>query len=203
MHDSVDVVLYTRRDCPLCEDAKAAIRAAETHYRLRIRVREVDIDHDPALLEKFTNDVPVIYINGREAFRHRVTPRQIADLLEGGDDQAAAAPPPGSLAAEKCVPCRGGIPALKGSELEALSRQLADGWRVVDEHHLEREFTFPDFAKALDFTNRVGAVAEEEGHHPDLCLAWGKVGVKIWTHKVDGLTRSDFVLAAKIDRLNG
>ncbi len=106
-----------------------------------------------------------------------------------------------SLANEKCVPCRGGVPPLKGAELAALARQLAGDWRVVDEHHLEKEFRFPDFAQALAFTNKVGALAEEEGHHPDLYLAWGKVGVTIWTHKVDGLTRSDFVLAAKIERI--
>ncbi len=106
-----------------------------------------------------------------------------------------------SLANEKCVPCRGGVPPLKGAELAALARQLAGDWRVVDEHHLEKEFRFPDFAQALAFTNKVGALAEEEGHHPDLYLAWGKVGVTIWTHKVDGLTRSDFVLAAKIERM--
>ena len=72
---------------------------------------------------------------------------------------------------------------------------------MVGAHHLEREFTFPDFNNALAFTNRVGALAESEGHHPDIYLAWGKVGIKIWTHKIDGLTESDFVLAAKIDRL--
>jgi 4a-hydroxytetrahydrobiopterin dehydratase len=72
---------------------------------------------------------------------------------------------------------------------------------VVGEHHLEKEYTFPDFAQALAFTNAVGAIAEEEGHHPDIYLAWGKARVTIWTHKVDGLTRSDFVLAAKIDRV--
>ena len=103
-----------------------------------------------------------------------------------------------SLANEKCIPCRGGVPALKGEELAALARELGAEWRVVDEHHLEREFRFPDFAQALAFTNEVGAIAEEEGHHPDIYLAWGKVRVTIWTHKVDGLTRSDFVLAAKI-----
>lgn len=106
-----------------------------------------------------------------------------------------------SLANEKCIPCRGGVPALKGEELAALARELGAEWRVVDEHHLEREFPFPDFAQALAFTNKIGALAEEEGHHPDIYLAWGKVRVTIWTHKVDGLTRSDFVLAAKIERL--
>ncbi|HEX2059630.1 MAG TPA: 4a-hydroxytetrahydrobiopterin dehydratase [Thermoanaerobaculia bacterium] len=105
-----------------------------------------------------------------------------------------------TLANEKCVPCRGGVPALRGEELQTLARELGGGWRVVDEHHLEKEFPFPDFATALAFTNRVGAIAEEEGHHPDIHLAWGKVRVTIWTHKIDGLTRSDFVLAAKIDR---
>jgi len=103
-----------------------------------------------------------------------------------------------SLANEKCIPCRGGVPALKGEELAALARELGAEWRVVDEHHLEREFRFPDFGQALAFTNKVGAIAEKEGHHPDIYLAWGKVRVTIWTHKVDGLTRSDFVLAAKI-----
>jgi 4a-hydroxytetrahydrobiopterin dehydratase len=106
-----------------------------------------------------------------------------------------------SLANEKCVPCRGGVPALKGAELQELERQLGSGWRVVDEHHLETELPFPDFATALAFVNRVGAVAEEEGHHPDIYLAWGKVRITLWTHKIDGLTRSDFILAAKIDRL--
>jgi len=104
-----------------------------------------------------------------------------------------------SLASEKCVPCRGGVPALKGEELAVLERQLGEGWRVVGEHHLEKEYRFPDFATALAFTNKVGAIAEEEGHHPDIALAWGRVAITIWTHKIDGLTRSDFILAAKID----
>ncbi|MDP9360987.1 MAG: 4a-hydroxytetrahydrobiopterin dehydratase [Acidobacteriota bacterium] len=105
-----------------------------------------------------------------------------------------------SLADETCVPCRGDVPAIKGEELSALAASLGGGWRVVEEHHLEKEVTFPDFAQALAFTNRVGAIAEAEGHHPDIYLAWGKVRVTIWTHKVDGLTRADFVLAAKIDQ---
>ncbi|PYQ50099.1 MAG: 4a-hydroxytetrahydrobiopterin dehydratase [Acidobacteria bacterium] len=105
------------------------------------------------------------------------------------------------LAGEKCVPCRGGVPPLKGQELFALHRDLGGGWQVVEEHHLEKEFRFRNFAEALAFTNKIGAIAEEQGHHPDIDLAWGKVRVTIWTHKIDGLTRSDFVLAAKIDRI--
>ena len=105
------------------------------------------------------------------------------------------------LSEQSCIPCRGGVPPLEGEELEALLRQLDDDWRVEEGKRLAKTFDFPDFARALHFTNRVGALAEEQGHHPDLYLAWGKVGVTIWTHKIDGLTESDFVLAAKIDRL--
>jgi 4a-hydroxytetrahydrobiopterin dehydratase len=76
-----------------------------------------------------------------------------------------------------------------------------DGWEVVQEHHITKTFAFPDFQKALDFVNKVGALAEEQGHHPDIYLAWGKAEIKIWTHKVDGLTESDFILAAKIDQI--
>ena len=105
-----------------------------------------------------------------------------------------------ALADKTCVPCRGGVPPLKGEELQSFSRQVPD-WQVASEHHLHREFRFPDFKQALDFVNRVGAIAEEQGHHPDILLTWGKVGITIWTHKVDGLTESDFILAAKINRL--
>jgi 4a-hydroxytetrahydrobiopterin dehydratase len=105
-----------------------------------------------------------------------------------------------SLAEKHCVPCKGGVPALSGDALEKLKAQLP-GWEVVDGHHLTRSFQFPDFKTALDFVNRAGDVAEQEGHHPDLMLSWGKVDVKTWTHKIDGLTESDFILAAKIDRL--
>lgn len=104
------------------------------------------------------------------------------------------------LAAKSCVPCAGGVPPLAGDELDAFAAQLPD-WSVVGGHHLEREFGFPNFVQALAFTNKVGDLAELEGHHPDIYLAWGRVAIKIWTHKVDGLTESDFVLAAKIDRL--
>lgn len=106
-----------------------------------------------------------------------------------------------NLAEMKCVPCRGGVPALKGEELAELHK-LVPQWRVVNAHHIQREFKFPDFKQALEFVNGVGAIAEEEGHHPDIFLAWGKAEITLWTHKVDGLTLSDFILAAKIDRLN-
>jgi 4a-hydroxytetrahydrobiopterin dehydratase len=102
------------------------------------------------------------------------------------------------LSQKTCVPCRGGVPPLSETEAEALQRQVP-GWTVVETHHLEREFQFPDFVQALAAVNRISALAEEQGHHPDLHLAWGKVGVRIWTHKIDGLTESDFILAAKID----
>jgi 4a-hydroxytetrahydrobiopterin dehydratase len=105
-----------------------------------------------------------------------------------------------SLVEKHCVPCRGGVPPLQGEELEKMKAEVPN-WQVADGHHLTRSFSFPDFKSALDFVNRVGAVAEQEGHHPDLYLAWGKVDVKTWTHKIDGLTESDFILAAKIERL--
>lgn len=107
------------------------------------------------------------------------------------------------LAAKTCVPCRGGVPALKGNDLASIYRQLpqSDQWKVLNEHHITRTFTFPDFKQALNFVNRVGALAEEQGHHPDIVLAWGKVEITLWTHKVDGLTESDFIMAAKIDKL--
>ena len=106
-----------------------------------------------------------------------------------------------SLTQKECVPCKGGHPPLKGAQLTALSSQLAPGWQVVGEHHLEREFKFPDFGQALAFTNQVGALAESQNHHPDIYLAWGKVKLTLWTHKIDGLTESDFVFAAKVDQL--
>jgi 4a-hydroxytetrahydrobiopterin dehydratase len=105
------------------------------------------------------------------------------------------------LAKKECVPCRGGIPPLKGKALQELLAAVGNGWQLVGEHHLEKEYKFGDFRQALDFTNQVGEMAELQGHHPDIYLAWGKVKVTIWTHKIDGLTESDFIFAAKTDQL--
>jgi 4a-hydroxytetrahydrobiopterin dehydratase len=105
-----------------------------------------------------------------------------------------------TLASKRCVPCRGGVPPLGPEEIAPLAAQVPQ-WTVVANHHLERTFRFPDFRSALDFADRIGEVAEAEGHHPDLYVSWGRVTVTIWTHKIDGLTESDFILAAKIDRL--
>jgi 4a-hydroxytetrahydrobiopterin dehydratase len=104
------------------------------------------------------------------------------------------------LATKTCVPCRGGVPPLKGEELGSLQKQV-DGWNVVEEHHVTKTFTFPNFREALKFVNQVGELAEEQGHHPDIFVAWGKVEITAWTHKINGLTESDFILAAKIDQL--
>ena len=103
------------------------------------------------------------------------------------------------LADRQCVPCKGGIPPLDDAAIQPLLAQL-DGWTVVDRHHLEKRYKLKNFVEALALVNRIGAVAEEQNHHPDLSLAWGKVGVQIWTHKINGLTESDFVFAAKCDR---
>lgn len=104
------------------------------------------------------------------------------------------------LANKECIPCKGNVPALKGGDLTLLLGKLEGGWRCVDEHHLEKEYAFSNFRQALDFTNRVGELAERQGHHPDIYLAWGKVVLTIWTHKIDGLTESDFIFAAKADQ---
>jgi 4a-hydroxytetrahydrobiopterin dehydratase len=107
-----------------------------------------------------------------------------------------------SLSGKTCVPCRGGVPPLTADEIRPLAAQV-EHWTVTGNHHIEKELAFPDFKNALAFVNKVGAIAEAQGHHPDIFLAWGKVGVKIWTHKIDGLTESDFILAAKIDDIAG
>jgi 4a-hydroxytetrahydrobiopterin dehydratase len=102
------------------------------------------------------------------------------------------------LAEKSCSACRGDSPLLASAEIQRLLADL-DRWRIDTRNHLTRTFEFPDFASALAFVNRIGAIAEEQGHHPDVHLAWGRVDVQLWTHKVDGLTESDFIMAAKIN----
>ena len=106
-----------------------------------------------------------------------------------------------ALAEKKCVPCDGGTPRLKGKELATLAKQLKRGWKVVKQHHLEKQFKFKNFREALAFTNEVGELAEKQGHHPDIYLAWGQVKLTLWTHSIGGLTESDFIFAAKVDKL--
>ena len=108
---------------------------------------------------------------------------------------------PIDLTAKKCVPCRGGVPPLQGQAIQDLLVALGNGWLVSNEQHLEKEYKFRAFADALAFTNQVGALAEAEGHHPDVYLAWGKVKLILWTHKISGLTESDFIFAAKAEQL--
>lgn len=151
----LDVTFYTRANCPLCDKAKAAI--AES--RVPVRLTEVDIDGDPALHERYTNDVPVVHLNGAEAFRHKVDPLAFA--------QAA--------------------------------QLLGRGWRIVDDHHLEKTFPFPDFDQALAFANRVGALAARHDHHPDILVGWGRAVITLWTHTANRLTRKDYALATEIE----
>jgi 4a-hydroxytetrahydrobiopterin dehydratase len=104
------------------------------------------------------------------------------------------------LSAKDCIPCRGGTPALKGEALVTLHRDLGHDWALIDDHHLEKSFQFADFKNALAFTNTVGNIAEAQNHHPEIAMGWGHVKVTIWSHKIDGLTESDFVLAAKVEK---
>ncbi len=108
-----------------------------------------------------------------------------------------------SLDEMKCVPCQGGVPTLTDEEIDRYYEQL-QSWSVVEKDgikRLEKSFAFKDFAEALAFTNRVGAIAEQEGHHPDILTEWGKVTVSWWTHKIKGLHKNDFIMAAKTDAL--
>jgi 4a-hydroxytetrahydrobiopterin dehydratase len=108
-----------------------------------------------------------------------------------------------TLANKRCVPCDGGTPRLKGKALKKIAAQLRGGWKLKKSQRIEKEFKFKNFLQALKFTNAIGKIAERQNHHPDIQLSWGLVKVEIWTHKVNGLTESDFVLAARIDRAPG
>ena len=104
------------------------------------------------------------------------------------------------LAQKTCIPCKGGVPPLKGEELKTLLEKLGNSWNLIEAHHLEKEYLFNNIREGLDFTIKVGELAENQGHHPDIYLAWGKVRLTVWTHKIDGLTESDFIFAAKADQ---
>ena len=103
------------------------------------------------------------------------------------------------LAKRECEPCKGGVPPLSEPEMAGLAKQLDPAWRIADNHHLERSFKFDGYEAAVFFTNCVAGIAQEENHHPDILLSYGEVTVTIWTHKIDGLTLSDFIFAAKVD----
>ena len=105
------------------------------------------------------------------------------------------------LAEKKCVSCRGGVPPLSSQEIEPLLIRL-DGWEVKNDHKLIKSYKFNNFLDPVKFINAITEVAEEEGHHPDVYVRWGEVKVYLWTHKVDGLTESDFIMAAKIDKVH-
>jgi 4a-hydroxytetrahydrobiopterin dehydratase len=105
------------------------------------------------------------------------------------------------LAKKECIPCKGGVPPLAGAALADLHRRLGGDWQVVAGHHLEKTYKFKNFRGALEFANRVGEMAEQQNHHPEICFTWGKVKLTIYTHKIDGLTESDFVWAAKAEEL--
>lgn len=105
----------------------------------------------------------------------------------------------GELAKKKCVACSSGTTPLKGDALKNYASQLKEGWKLVGEIQLEKSYTFKNFREALNFTNQIGEIAEEQGHHPDIFLAWGKVKVTLWTHKIKGLSENDFIMADKCD----
>ena len=105
------------------------------------------------------------------------------------------------LASRECVPCRGGMPPMRGDEIKEFADELGGEWEVIGEHHLQKRYEFKNFLEAQGFVQQVGELAEEQDHHPDICFGWGYAEIKIWTHKIDGLSESDFILAAKIDAL--
>ena len=104
------------------------------------------------------------------------------------------------LVNRQCVPCQGGMRPLKGDQLEQLEHELGEGWSVIDEHHLEKEFKFDTYLDGVNFVNEVAAIADEQNHHPDIYLGYGKVRITLLTHKIGGLSENDFILAAKIEQ---
>ena len=105
------------------------------------------------------------------------------------------------LASKICIPCQGGVPPLSENEMKELITKISPEWEIIDNHHLLREWKFSNFQSALDFTNVAGSICEEQNHHADFELSWGRVQTIIFTHKIDGLVESDFILAAKFDKI--
>ena len=107
-----------------------------------------------------------------------------------------------NLSKKKCVPCEGGVKPLNPDQAEVLMQELSPDWMLIDQHRmLARTFTFKDFKESLDFANKVGAIAEEEQHHPDMTVGYGNLGVELTTRAIGGLSENDFIVAAKIDEL--
>lgn len=106
-----------------------------------------------------------------------------------------------SLDQKQCIPCQGGVPPLDAAAIQHLLHELQGGWTVNPAGHLYKKITFPDFITAMHYANKIAELAERENHHPDLAITWGSCSIEIWTHKINGLTESDFILAAKIDKL--
>jgi len=102
------------------------------------------------------------------------------------------------LSEKKCVPCTGGVPPLTPEQIGKLNSELS-GWELIDNKRITKSFKFNDFKAAMDLADRIAVIAEEEGHHPDLTVRWGELSIELWTHKINALTESDFILAAKID----
>ncbi|NIS78741.1 MAG: 4a-hydroxytetrahydrobiopterin dehydratase [Anaerolineales bacterium] len=105
------------------------------------------------------------------------------------------------LAQKELLPPHGDTKPLEGIALQALDEQLGAEWQIVEDHHLEKTYKFNNFQEALDFTNKIGELAESVDHHPEICLTWGVVRITIWTHSIGGLSEADFVFAAKCDQL--
>jgi|GEM_PF-33751 len=195
----VRVTLFTRRDCRLCDKASATIARVSHSAGIPLELTEIDVDGDPGLVDRFGLDVPVVFIAERFAFRHQVDPEIFLELIRSARSQP---PIRSELSKQNCEPCRGGMSTVDEQRASVLLGQIQPGWRIIDGHHLRKELTFPDFRSALAFVNEIGRVAEEEGHHPDLTLAYGRVAIETWTHAAGGLTENDFILAAKIDDLS-
>jgi 4a-hydroxytetrahydrobiopterin dehydratase len=139
------------------------------------------------------------------ATKQKLKTAKPAGARQAANKRAAATMPAASkrvlpLAERKCIPCSGKVPPLKSAEIAKLSRSVK-GWSVVNNHHLERSYKFRDFFDALEYVNAVAQIAEAEDHHPDIKFGWGYAELKVYTHAIDGLTESDFILAAKINRI--